>query len=71
MESEFHFDREPVQALLIAQHREQLESLVARGMITSNEAALLAAHYSVGDALQRAVDATCAMMAQQVAEKVH
>ncbi len=68
---EFHFDHAPVRALLIEQHRAQLEALVERGMITSNEAALLAAHYSVGDALQRAVDATCAMMAQQVAERVH
>lgn len=68
---EWVFDRAPVQELLIRQHREQLESLVERGMITSNEAALLAAYYSVGDALERAVDATLSMMAQQVAERVH
>lgn len=71
MGNEFYFDREPVQALLIVQHREQLESLVARGMITSNEAALLAAHYSVGDALQRAVNATLLMMREQIAERVN
>lgn len=68
---EWVFDRAPVQELLIRQHREQLESLVERGMITSNEAALLAAHFSVGEALQRATDATLAMMREQIAERVH
>lgn len=71
MGSEFYFDREPVQALLIAQHRAQLDEQIACGLLTSTEAKLLSAAFVSGEALQRATDATLSMMREQVAERVH